>query len=96
MSDLTAIDLSKTESRNPATANIDALPTLDMVRLFNAEDARVPQAVATLFNLIEGSEESLTEKLIRVFRPKTILLILDNCEHMLDACAHLANTFAER
>jgi predicted ATPase/DNA-binding SARP family transcriptional activator len=51
----------------------------------------VPQTVATLFDLVEGSEESLTEKLIRVLRPKTILLILDNCEHLLDASAHLAD-----
>lgn len=35
-----------TESRNPATAQIDALSTLEMVRLINAEDARVAGAVA--------------------------------------------------
>ena len=46
MGDTLGIDLSKTESRNPATANIDALSTLEMVRLINAEDARVPEAVA--------------------------------------------------
>jgi predicted ATPase/DNA-binding SARP family transcriptional activator len=51
----------------------------------------VPQAVAKLFNLIEQSGESLTEKLIRALRPKTLLLILDNCEHVLDACAQLVD-----
>ncbi|MGZ9225585.1 MAG: AAA family ATPase, partial [Anaerolineales bacterium] len=51
----------------------------------------VPQTVATLFNLVEGSSEPLTEKLIHILRPKAILLILDNCEHLLDACAQLAD-----
>jgi N-acetylmuramic acid 6-phosphate etherase len=35
-----------TESGNPATAQIDMLPTAELVRLINAEDARVPGAVA--------------------------------------------------
>jgi N-acetylmuramic acid 6-phosphate etherase len=35
-----------TEVRNPATFDIDTLPTLDMVRLINAEDRRVAEAVA--------------------------------------------------
>jgi len=56
-----------------------------------SDPALVPQTVATLFNLVEGSEEPPTEKLIRVLCPKTILLILDNCEHLLDACAQLAH-----
>mgnify|MGYP000914696699 FL=1 len=34
-----------TESRNPATQNIDTVPTLEMVRLMNAEDAKVAAAV---------------------------------------------------
>lgn len=61
-----------------------------LVELASLSDpARVPQTVATLFNLVEG-DESLTEKLARVLRPQTVLLILDNCEHLLDACAQLA------
>jgi N-acetylmuramic acid 6-phosphate etherase len=35
-----------TEERNPRTAAIDELPTLDVLRLLNAEDATVPAAVA--------------------------------------------------
>jgi N-acetylmuramic acid 6-phosphate etherase len=35
-----------TETRNPATAHIDTVSTLEMVRLMNAEDARVAEAVA--------------------------------------------------
>jgi N-acetylmuramic acid 6-phosphate etherase len=35
-----------TEERNPRTVAIDRLPTLDVLRLLNAEDATVPAAVA--------------------------------------------------
>jgi N-acetylmuramic acid 6-phosphate etherase len=34
-----------TEERNPRTADIDLLPTIDILRLINAEDARVPGAI---------------------------------------------------
>ncbi|HEV7653579.1 MAG TPA: N-acetylmuramic acid 6-phosphate etherase [Mycobacteriales bacterium] len=37
---------SPTEGRNPATGDIDRLPTADVVRLILAEDATVPAAVA--------------------------------------------------
>jgi N-acetylmuramic acid 6-phosphate etherase len=35
-----------TEGRNPRTLDIDMLPTLEVLRLINAEDERVPHAVA--------------------------------------------------
>jgi N-acetylmuramic acid 6-phosphate etherase len=37
-----------TESRNPLTEHIDELPTLDMLRLINNEDAKAAQAVAAV------------------------------------------------
>lgn len=44
------IDLATlpTEARNPATEHIDELPTLDMLRLINDEDAKVSAAVAAV------------------------------------------------
>jgi len=39
---------SPTEARNPRTAGIDELDTLDLVRALHAEDARVPPAVAAV------------------------------------------------
>ena len=41
------IDLTSmiTESRNPASADIDSLPTLDMLRVINREDQTVALAV---------------------------------------------------
>ncbi|MFB7665255.1 N-acetylmuramic acid 6-phosphate etherase [Kitasatospora sp. NPDC056138] len=38
--------LPPTERRNPATTDIDLLPTLDLLRAVNAADAEVPAAVA--------------------------------------------------
>lgn len=39
---------SPTEERNPSTLDIDMLPTLEVLRLINAEDERVPAAVAAV------------------------------------------------
>lgn len=52
--------------------------------------ALVPQTVAGVFAIQQDSEHTLIEMLIHVLRPKTSLLILDNCEHLLEACAQLA------
>ncbi|MEU4801156.1 N-acetylmuramic acid 6-phosphate etherase [Actinosynnema sp. NPDC023587] len=39
---------SPTEARNPRTEDIDRLSTLDVLRLINTEDSRVPDAVAAV------------------------------------------------
>jgi predicted ATPase/DNA-binding SARP family transcriptional activator len=57
-----------------------------------SDPSLVPQSVAKLFDLVERADEPLTEKLIRVLRLKSMLLILDNCEHLVDACAQLTDT----
>ena len=50
----------------------------------------LPQTVASVFGIVTQSTRSHTELLINFLRPKTALLILDNCEHLLDASAHLS------
>ena len=52
----------------------------------------VPQAAAAVFGIIDRSENTSLDKLIDLLRAKTSLLILDNCEHLLAACAQLADT----
>jgi N-acetylmuramic acid 6-phosphate etherase len=42
------VSVSPTEERNPHTVFIDQLPTLDMLRLINAEDRKVAPAVAAV------------------------------------------------
>jgi len=57
-----------------------------------SDPLRVPQTVASVFGIREGLDRQVLETLKDVLRPKTSLLILDNCEHLLDACAQLINT----
>ena len=52
----------------------------------------VAQTVASVFGIVAQSTRSHTELMINYLRPKTALLILDNCEHLLDASAHVADT----
>jgi predicted ATPase/DNA-binding XRE family transcriptional regulator len=53
------------------------------------EPILLPKTVATLFGLVTRSDIPHIDLLVNFLRPKCILLILDNCEHLLDACAHL-------
>ncbi len=51
----------------------------------------VPQTVASVFSVREQPGRLLTETLLAHLHPKRLLLILDNCEHLLLACATLAD-----
>jgi N-acetylmuramic acid 6-phosphate etherase len=55
--------LSLTEARNPASASIDTLSTLDMLRLINAEDARVPQAIAAELPRVAEAIDRIAEQM---------------------------------
>jgi non-specific serine/threonine protein kinase len=52
----------------------------------------VPQAVAAAIGIPERAERTLTETLADALRDKHALLVLDNCEHLLAACAQLIDT----
>jgi non-specific serine/threonine protein kinase len=52
----------------------------------------VPQAVASALGIPERADCPLTEALADALRPKQLLLVLDNCEHLLAACAQLIET----
>lgn len=61
-----------------------------LVELAALEDpARVPQAVASALGVREEPGRSLTETLLDYLQSKQLLLVLDNCEHLIKACAHL-------
>ncbi|HEY4999360.1 MAG TPA: tetratricopeptide repeat protein, partial [Usitatibacter sp.] len=55
-----------------------------------ADERRVPQAVASVLGVKEDAGRPVVEALIRYVRDRRILVILDNCEHLLLACADLA------
>jgi len=54
------------------------------------DPALVPQTVAAILGLRESGSQSMLANLISHLRPKTCLFLLDNCEHLIDACANLA------
>ncbi len=59
------VELQKiaTEQRNPNTMNIDALSTLEMVRLINREDHRVAEAVGLVADKIALAVDVIAERL---------------------------------
>jgi N-acetylmuramic acid 6-phosphate etherase len=54
-----------TEAFRPELADIDQLPTLDIAKLMNAEDATVPTAVAAQLPLIAAAIDAIAERMAR-------------------------------
>ena len=52
----------------------------------------VPQLVASTLGVKEDPGNTVTDALATYVKDKRILLVLDNCEHLLHACAELATT----
>jgi non-specific serine/threonine protein kinase len=55
----------------------------------------VPQTVAVLFDVRDAPGRTLTEGLARYLHERPLLLLLDNCEHLLMACAQLAESLLQ-
>jgi predicted ATPase len=49
----------------------------------------VPQAIATAIGIREGTQRSVRDALVDTLRDRELLLVLDNCEHLIAACAEL-------
>jgi predicted ATPase/DNA-binding SARP family transcriptional activator len=54
-----------------------------------SDPALVPQTVAAIFDIRERSDKAILELLSHALNLKNALLIFDNSEHLLDACAQL-------
>ena len=61
-----------------------------------SDPALVPQKVAEVFDLRESADAPLITVLTNYFRAKELLLVLDNCEHLIEACAQLAEARSPR
>ncbi|MCI0704229.1 MAG: N-acetylmuramic acid 6-phosphate etherase, partial [Planctomycetia bacterium] len=57
------MDHLQTEARNPASAELDELTSLQLVRLMNSEDAKVIPAVASQAEAIARAVEVISERL---------------------------------
>jgi len=67
-----------------------------MVELAPLSDpSLIMQAVASVFGLRESPEYPLTELVTDYLRAKSMLIILDNCEHLIEACAGLAESLIQ-
>ncbi|MFN2184655.1 MAG: tetratricopeptide repeat protein, partial [Anaerolineae bacterium] len=77
-----------------------ALPTLDdgawQVELGSLTDpSLVTQTVASAVGIREQAGHALIETLSDYLRPRTLLLILDNCEHLVEACAEFTDAILQ-
>jgi non-specific serine/threonine protein kinase len=68
-----------------------------LVELASLSDPElVPQALASVLGVREAPDSPLTETLSDHLQYKTMLLVLDNCEHLIDTSASLAEALLRR
>jgi predicted ATPase/DNA-binding SARP family transcriptional activator/DNA-binding CsgD family transcriptional regulator len=60
-----------------------------------SEGELVPQAVAEALAVQEQPGQPLTDTLVNSFGNKSVLLVVDNCEHLIDAVARLADALLD-
>ncbi len=66
------------------------------VELAQVGDERlVPQAVASAVGVKEDAERPVAHGLVEHLRSRRVLIVLDNCEHLLPACAELVSTLLQ-
>lgn len=56
------LDRLLTEQANPHSSDLDLLPTDEMLRVINAEDRRVPEAVAEVIPSIAAATEAIAQR----------------------------------
>src|SRR5262245_3142911 len=61
-----------------------------------ADRLLIPQAVAAELGVRERTDRSVLEGLVAHLKNRQLLLVLDNCEHLLEPCAELARELLQR
>lgn len=61
-----------------------------------ADPVLVPQTIASILGVREEPGRKLLDTLADFLRPKSLLLVLDNCEHLLAACAELVMSLLQK
>ncbi|HXD09311.1 MAG TPA: NB-ARC domain-containing protein, partial [Anaerolineales bacterium] len=61
-----------------------------------ADPTFVLQTIASTLNIYEKGRQSLLDVLINYLSARNSLLILDNCEHLISACAQLSETILQK
>ncbi|HEU0042423.1 MAG TPA: tetratricopeptide repeat protein [Jiangellaceae bacterium] len=60
------------------------------------DGATVPTVVATALGVRISAERSAVDTLVDAIGRREMLIVLDNCEHVLDACAELTSALLQR
>lgn len=60
------------------------------------ESASTVQAIASTFGLGEQQRRSLLEVTLDYLQPRRLVIILDNCEHLIDDAAHVIDAILQR
>ncbi len=68
----------------------DGVHWVELARL--ADSGLVPQAIAKAVNVVEQPGRPLVDGMLDALHDKQLLLVVDNCEHVLTACSQLAET----
>jgi predicted ATPase len=68
----------------------DGVWFLDLAPL--SDPTLVPNTLANMLGLYQSAELPITDILINYFRSRMSLVIFDNCEHLISACALLMNS----
>lgn len=74
-------------------ARTDGVWWVELAELTKPE--QVPAAVALAFGLQEQPDRLPLHALVAHLRSRHVLLVLDNCEHLIEACAALADTLLQ-
>jgi predicted ATPase/DNA-binding CsgD family transcriptional regulator len=70
----------------------EGLYWVELARL--VDSTLVLQVIAKVLNVVEQPGNPLMDTLLDSFGDRQMLLVLDNCEHLLGACAQLVEAFA--
>jgi len=74
-----------------AAARIGRVYWIELAAL--TDPALLPNVVASGLNIQEQGADSIQNRILRALREAPTLLVLDNCEHLLDAAAEFAKYF---
>jgi predicted ATPase/DNA-binding XRE family transcriptional regulator len=81
---------SLTHDTSRPVAYTDGIWLIELAALGDGE--LVTRAVATTLRIRENAGRPLIDSLAAILQPKRVLLLLDNCEHLVTACARLAES----
>lgn len=85
--------LSLEVARDLAGLYADGVWLVELAALSKGE--LVPQAVAGALGVLEQPGQPLTQTLAETLRRKVLLVVLDNCEHLVDSVSRLLDTLLD-